>query len=94
MYCRFVEKFSQALKEHDLPNITRGNETVGDSVTVPTVRNLNVDNETRVVIFQHPVQPNGSKFMNTYITCSNVLIPPNSGLKSSTASHFSKSEIK
>jgi hypothetical protein len=86
VYYGFVEKFPQALKEYDLPNGTKGNmETAEDWVIVPAVRILTVDNETKIAIYQHPVQPNDSQIMNSYIIYSNILIPLNSTLKFSTA---------
>lgn len=85
VYYRFIEEFPQALKEYDLPNGTKGDlETAGDPVVVPTVRNMVINDEMKVAIYQHPVQPKDTKIMNSYIIYNNVSIPPNSTLTFST----------
>jgi hypothetical protein len=82
----FIGEFPQALKEYDLKDGTRGDlETAGDPVIVPSVRSLTVDNETKLAIHQHPVQPNDSKIMNSYVIYSNILISQNSTLRLSIA---------
>ncbi|HML03702.1 MAG TPA: glycosyltransferase family 39 protein [Candidatus Bathyarchaeia archaeon] len=84
----FVQQFSNATLEYDLQSGGKGSteQTFGnESIFMPYVASLTVNNETQVSIFQQPLPGNGSFIPNSYISYSNVNIPQNSTLKFSIA---------
>jgi hypothetical protein len=86
-YYSFIQHFSEALKEYDLPNGNKGNTTLdfmNDPVFVPTAHTITVNNDTKTAIFQHPLWGNGSLARgvgNSYINYQNITLPSNPKLQ-------------
>jgi hypothetical protein len=77
----FIENLPQALQRYTLDNGTQGNiADLNNSIYLPVVEQLTINNESRVAIKQHPIALLDSHTVYSNIIYDNISISPHSEL--------------